>query len=394
MALDLAKRMSTLRASEIREFLKLTARPEVISFAGGLPAPELFPISQIKEANQKALEEYGANALQYSTTEGVPALRELIAKRMNDRLGTHYDADHILITSGSQQALDLSGKVFLDEGDVVLCESPTYLAAISAFKAYGCRFIEVPTDVHGMKMDELETILKTTEKVKFIYMIPNFQNPSGNSWSKERREKLAALAARYNVAVLEDDPYGELRFEGDFLPAVKTFDKTGHVFSLGTFSKILCPGLRVAWIAGDKDIIRKYVLVKQGTDLQSNTLAQFQILKYLELNNIEDHIALIRETYKKRCQLMIKTIREEIPGNLVSFSPPQGGLFIWMEVSPEIDARDLLKQCLEQNVAFVPGGAFFPNTEKNNTLRLNYSSMPEERIVEGIRRLAKVLKTM
>ncbi|MDR1828839.1 MAG: PLP-dependent aminotransferase family protein [Methylobacteriaceae bacterium] len=394
MALTLATRMSHLEASEIREILKLTARPEVISFAGGLPAPELFPIEEIKEAGRLVLEEAGASALQYTTTEGLAALRAWISERMNRRVGTHYTADQVLITSGSQQAIDLSGKVFLDEGDVVVCESPTYLAAISAFKAYACAFAEVETDDDGMVMEDLERVLKTTKNCRIIYTVPNFQNPTGRTWSTERRKRLAELAAEYQVAVLEDDPYGELRFEGDFLPSVKSFDEAGVVLSLGTFSKILCPGMRIAWIAGDAELIRQYVLVKQGTDLQCNTMAQMEIVKYLERNDIEAHIARIRETYKRRCHLMLKCLGEELPGNMATFTRPQGGLFVWVELPPDINARDLLLKCLEQNVAFVPGGAFFPNSRKENTFRMNFSNMPEERIIEGVRRLGVALRTM
>lgn len=393
MKLKLAKRMDSLRASEIREILKITQRPEVISFAGGLPAPELFPLEAIKRVNQIVLDEHGPRALQYSTTEGYLPLREWVAKRMNSRLGVALDADNILITSGSQQALDLSGKLFLDEGDVVLCESPTYLAAISAFRAYGCSFVEIPTDDEGMIINDLEQALQTHANVKLIYMIPDFQNPSGRTWSLNRRRELAALATRYAVAVLEDNPYGELRFEGEFLPAVKSFDTEGYVLCTGTFSKIFCPGYRVAWVAGDKEVIRKYVLAKQGTDLQSNTLAQMEIARFLELYDIDAHIDTIREVYKKRCGLMLKTMAEEFPSQ-VSFTRPQGGLFAWVELPPDMNARELLEKCLKRDVAFVPGGAFFPNGGRENTFRVNFSNMPEERIVEGVRRIGVVLREM
>jgi len=231
MEFKTARRMAEVKASEIREILKVIERPEVISFAGGLPAPELFPIEEIKKVNRIVLEEDGRKALQYSTTEGYLPLRAWIADRTNKRLGTAFDSDNILITHGSQQALDLSGKVFLDEGDVVMCESPTYLAAISAFKAYGCRFVEIPTDNGGMIISELEQQLRKYPEAKLIYVIPDFQNPTGRTWQFERRRQLAEASARYNVAVIEDNPYGELRFEGDFLPAVKSFDQSGNVLN-------------------------------------------------------------------------------------------------------------------------------------------------------------------
>ena len=390
MGLQYSKRMSYLKASEIREILKVTERPEVISFAGGLPAPELFPVDAIKKVNQIVLEESGEKALQYTTTEGYAPLRKWIANRMNTRLGTSFDADNILITHGSQQALDLSGKVFLDEGDVVLCESPTYLAAISAFKAYGCKFLEVPTDENGMIITELEKILQKTENVKLIYAIPDFQNPTGRTWNLERRQELAKVSAQYNVAVIEDNPYGELRFEGEPLPSIKSFDTEGNILCTGSFSKIFCPGYRIGWIAGDKEIIKKYVLVKQGADLQCNTIAQMEIAKYLELFNIDEHIAKIVETYRIRRDLAVSTMEKVFPKN-ITFTRPQGGLFAWVELPAEINARDVLTKSLEQNVAFVPGGSFFPNGGKENTFRINFSNMPEDRIVEGLERLAKVL---
>jgi len=391
MEFKFAKRMNYLRASDIREILKVAERPEIISFAGGLPAPELFPVQEIKEVSRIVLEEEGAKALQYTTTEGYAPLRQWIANRMNTRLGTQFEHEDILITHGSQQALDLSGKVFLDEGDVVLCESPTYLAAISAFRAYGCEFVEVPTDNDGMIMEELERILETTQRVKIIYMIPDFQNPTGRSWSLERREQLAKAAIKHQVMIIEDNPYGELRFEGKDLPSVKSFDQIGCVLCLGTFSKTFCPGYRIGWIAGDKRIIDKYVLVKQGTDLQCNTLAQMEIAKYLELYDIDEHIAKIREVYRRRRDLALQTMEEEFPEG-VTFTRPQGGLFAWVELPVGVNAREVLVESLKKKVAFVPGGSFFANGGKENTLRINFSNMSEEKIIEGIRLLGEILR--
>ncbi|PQL92525.1 aminotransferase-like domain-containing protein [Apibacter adventoris] len=390
MEIKYAARMANLRASEIREILKVTENPNIISFAGGLPAPELFPVKEIKEINRLVLEESGSKALQYSTTEGYKPLRELIAKRMNNRLLTSFDVDNILITHGSQQALDLSGKVFLDKNDVVLCESPTYLAAINSFKAYECTFAEVETDNEGMVMENLEKMLQTIPRIKFIYVIPDFQNPTGRTWSLEKRKALAKLAAKYKIIVIEDNPYGELRFEGETLPSIKSFDKEGYVLCTGTFSKIFCPGFRIAWIAGDKEIIHKYVLVKQGADLQCNTLAQMEISKYLELYNINEHINKIIDVYKRRRDLTIHIMEEKFP-KTVSFTHPKGGLFIWVELPANIDAREVLAQSIQRKVAFVPGGAFFPNGGKENTLRINFSNMPEERIVEGLTILGEIL---
>lgn len=383
--------MSNLKASEIREILKVTEQEDVISFAGGLPAPELFPIDEIKEITQIVLKEAGTKALQYTTTEGYAPLREWIAKRMNERLATSLDKDNILITHGSQQGLDLSGKVFLDEGDIVLCESPTYLAAISAFKAYGCSFIEIPTDDYGMDMSVLEDVLKNTSNIKLIYVIPTFQNPTGKTWSLSRRKKLAELSAQYNVAVVEDNPYGELRFEGESLPSVKSFDTVGNILCTGSFSKIFCPGFRIGWIAGDKDIIRKYVLVKQGTDLQCNTIAQMTIAEYLKRYDIDKHIEKIVEVYRKRRDIAVKCIENYFPYD-IKFTHPEGGLFSWIELPEEISARDILKKCLEKKIAFVPGGSFYPNTHKENTFRINYSNMPEDKIEKGLHAIGEVIQ--
>lgn len=391
MKLNFAERMSHIKASEIREILKVTEQEEVISFAGGLPAPELFPIREIGEVTRIVLEEAGTKALQYTTTEGYAPLREWIAHRMNRRSGTAFDKDNILITHGSQQGLDLSGKVFLDEGDVVLCESPTYLAAISAFKAYGCRFIEIPTDGEGMDMGALEEVLSRTANVKLIYVIPTFQNPTGKTWSLERRKKLAALSAKYGVAVIEDNPYGELRFEGEPLPSVKSFDTAGNILCTGSFSKIFCPGFRIGWIAGDKDIIRKYVLVKQGTDLQCNTMAQLTIAEYLKRYDIDKHIGKIIEVYKKRRDTAVRCIERYFP-DTVTFTRPEGGLFTWIELPEGVSAREVLVKSLEKKIAFVPGGSFYPNGPKENTLRINYSNMPEDRIEQGLGTLAGVVK--
>ncbi|AFV01741.1 Aspartate aminotransferase (AspB-4) [Dehalobacter sp. UNSWDHB] len=391
MEYNYAKRINHLKASEIREILKVTENPEIISFAGGLPAPELFPVDEIKEVSRIVLEEAGTEALQYTTTEGYLPLRKWIAARMNNRLGTQFEPDNILLTHGSQQALDLSGKVFLDEGDVVLCESPTYLAAISAFKAYGCEFKEVPTDEEGMIPAELDRILDSTPNVKLIYVIPDFQNPTGRTWTLPRREHLVKAAMKHQVMIIEDNPYGELRFEDEPLPSLQAFDHKGCVLSLGTFSKIFCPGYRIGWVAGDQKVVEKYVLVKQGTDLQCNTLAQREIAKYLEMYNIDEHIEKIRKVYKRRRNLTVKLMEDYFPEG-VTFTRPKGGLFAWIELPANVNARDVLIKSLEQNVAFVPGGSFFPNGGRENTFRINFSNMPDDKIEAGLQSLAGVLR--
>lgn len=388
-----AERMSNLKASEIRELLKLTEEPDIISFAGGLPAPELFPIEKIKEATVEVLEESGRSALQYSTTEGYLPLRRVIAEQRMKKVGVHTAAENILITSGSQQGLDFSGKVFLNAGDVVICESPTYLGAINAFKAYQPRFVEVEMDEDGMLMNSLEEALMKNPDAKFIYTVPDFQNPSGKTLSYERRKKMVELAIKYNVPIVEDNPYAELRFEGENIPSIKSFDKTGIVIFLGTFSKTFCPGLRIGWVCADQDILSKYIIVKQGADLQPNTLAQREVAAFMENNNLDEHIIEIRSVYRKRRDLMVSTIKEEFPGDC-TYTYPKGGLFTWVGLNEGIDAAEVLKLALNEKVAFVPGGSFFPNGGHKNFFRLNYSNMPEDKIVEGITRLGRVLKML
>lgn len=300
---------------------------------------------------------------------------------MNERLGTTFNKDNILVTHGSQQGLDLSGKVFLDDGDIVPCESPTYLAAISAFKSYGCSFIEIPTDENGMNMEALEEVLNSTENVKLIYVIPTFQNPTGKTWNLERPKKLTELSAKYNVAVVKDNPYNEFRFERETLPSIKSFDTAGNILCTGSFL-IFCPGFQIGWITGDKDIIRKYVLVKQGTDLQCNTIAQMTIAEYLKRYDIDKHIRKIVKVYKKHRDITIKCMEHYFPDN-IEFTRPEGGLFTWIELPEEISAREILSKCLERKITFVPCGSFFPNRNRENTFRINYSNMPEDRIDLG-----------
>lgn len=390
MALKYSSRMDKTKASEIRELLKLTIRPEVISFAGGLPAPELFPVEEMKIVSQKVLEENGREALQYSPTEGFPPLREKIAKRM-EFVGVDTEADNILITNGSQQGLDFSGKIFLNPDDIVIVESPSYLGAINAFKAYECRFLEIPTDNDGMIMEELEKALETTENVKMIYVIPDFQNPSGRTWSLERRKRLIQIANNYNLPVVEDNPYGELRFEGEILPSIKSMDTEGRVIFLGTFSKTFCPGLRIGWVCASPEVLNKYILIKQGADLQSNSMSQRELNAFLEDYDLDKHIEKIKALYKGRRDLMLDTMKEHFPEE-VKYTHPEGGLFTWAVLPEHINARELMTKSLERNVAFVPGGSFFPNGGNENTMRINYSNMPEERIVEGIKILGEVIK--
>lgn len=391
MAVKFADRMSLLKGSEIRALLALTAKPEVISFAGGMPAPELFPTEGVKEAACKVMDSKGKVALQYTTTEGYLPLREKIVARMAAKNNINTTVDNIMITSGSQQGLDFSARIFLNPGDVVLVESPSYLGALNAFKACQPTFVEVPTDDHGMIPEELEKILATTENVKMIYVIPDFQNPTGKTWTMDRREKFMDLVNKYEIPVIEDNPYGELRFEGEFLPSLKSMDTKDLVIFLGTMSKIFAPGLRIGWICASKEILGKYNFIKQGADLQSSTIDQLIADQFLEDNDLDAHVEKIKAVYVKRRDAMLKTMEETFPED-VKFTHPEGGLFTWCVLPEYMDAKVIAPQCLEKNVAYVPGGSFFPNGGKENHFRLNYSCMPEEKIVEGITKIAEVLK--
>lgn len=386
-----ASRMNQLKASAIRELLALTAKPEIISFAGGLPAPELFPVEQMAQAAQAVMEENGQVALQYSSTEGYLPLRQQIVDRMAAKNNIHTTVDNIIVTSGSQQGLDFSGRIFLDKDDVVLIESPSYLGALNAFKANEPRFIEVPTDEGGMIMEELEKILEKEDKVKMIYVIPDFQNPSSRTWSLERRQKFMEIINRYEIPVIEDNPYGELRFEGEAQPALKSLDTKGLVVFLGTFSKILAPGYRLGWICAEGEILEKYNFIAQAASLQASTIGQMETSKFIEMFDLDAHVAKIVEVYGKRRDLMYNTMKEEFPEE-VKFAKPTGGLFLWVELPEYMNAAELAQECLKENVAYVPGEGFYPDGNTKNTFRMNYSCMPEDKIVEGIKRLAKVIK--
>ena len=391
MAVKYAKRMDLFKKSELGEILKLIEEPDIISFAGGLPASELFPVEEMKKVSVKVLDENGEEALQYSGSQGYLPLRNHIAKRMNEKGKTNVKAEDILVTSGSQQAIDFAGNVLLDEGDIVLCESPSYLGALNAFKGYKPRIMEVPTDKEGMITEGLEKILKENDRVKFIYVIPDFQNPTGVTWSLDRRKKFMEVVNKYEIPVIEDNPYGELRYEGEFLPALKSFDTKGLVIYLGTFSKIFCPGYRLGWTCASKDILQKFITCKENSDLQTSTIGQRELSKYIDDYDLDEHVEKIKSTYKKRRDLMLDCMEKEFPEG-VSFTHPHGGLFTWVKLPEKLNAQDLMKKCVENKVAYVPGGFFFPEGNKENYFRLNYSSSKEEKIVEGIKRLGDVLK--
>ena len=393
-----ALRTDQMGSSAIRELLKLTGLPDVISFAGGLPASELFPIEKFKEAADIVLTEMGGRALQYGTTEGYQPLREMIAKNAS-KYGIQISADNVMITSGSQQALDLLGRIFINRGDRVLVESPTYLGAIQAWNAYGVKYVTIPFDDDGMQTDLLESRLRTG--LKFIYVLPNFQNPTGVTLSRERRKALVEMANSYGVPIVEDDPYGQLRYEGEHLPPVVVIDDeirakevpiySGNVIYTSTFSKILAPGLRLAWVVAPEEVIKKLVQAKQGCDLHTSTFNQYIAYEVAKSDWMKTHIREIRKTYKERRDVMISALEKFMPDG-VHWTHPSGGLFLWATVPESINTGSIFKLAVDAKVAFVPGGPFHPRGGGENTMRLNFSNSTPELIMEGIKRLAKVIK--
>lgn len=386
-----AKRMDNLKASEIRELLALTADPSIISFAGGLPAAELFPIDKWIEASNKVMKNNGAAALQYGPTDGYARLREHCVTRMEKVGCKDVKPEDIQILSGSQQGLDFVPRIFIDPGDYIIVESPTYLGALNAFKAYEPKFLQVALDEDGMILEDLEEKLKNHDNVKFIYVISDFQNPSGKTWTLERRKGLIELANKYDVMILEDNPYGELRFEGEVQPSLRSLDTEDRVIFMGTFSKIFSPGIRVGWFNAAPKVLEKFNLVKQGADLQTSTTTQMILSQFLDDNDLEAHIDEIIKVYGKRKNVMVDAMKKYFPEE-VTFTNPEGGLFLWVTLPEGLNARDIAVKAIEQKVAFVPGGAFYPESPEENHFRLNYSCMPEDKIEEGIKRLGDVLK--
>jgi len=386
-----------MKGSAIRELLKFTEDPDMISFAGGMPAPDAFPTQEFTAACNRVLQEQSEQALQYGSTDGYYPLRDMIAKQSR-RYGIEVTPENILITSGSQQALDLLGKIFINNGDRIVVENPTYVGALQAWNAYGAEYIPVPFDEEGMITSELEKSLRSGPK--FIYVLPNFQNPTGVTLSFERRLQLIELSEKYGVPIVEDDPYGQLRFEGENLPPIEVLDSqtraqdgcySGNVIYTSTFSKTLAPGIRLAWVIAPPEVIQKLILAKQGTDLHTSTFNQMVAYEVGKDGFINEHVKTIRKIYRERRDVMLDTLEEHMPEG-VKWTHPQGGLFLWLTLPECVDSRELLQQALKFKVAFVPGVSFYPQGGHANTMRLNFSYATPEMINEGIGRLAKAIK--
>lgn len=386
-----ADRMQATRKSFIREILKVTQQPEIISFAGGLPNPGLFPVEEIAAASSKVLSEDGTNILQYSTTEGYLPLREFIAQRYLKKSGLKVDPADILITNGSQQSIDLIGKVFLNKGDRVIIEKPGYLGAIQSFSIFEAEFEAVPLLVDGIDTDLLDETL-SKKSAKLFYTVPTFQNPSGITYSEQKRKDVARILNNHNVICVEDNAYGELRFAGEDLPTIRNF--SDNTVLMGSFSKIIAPGLRMGWICARKEIMEKLLVAKQAADLHSNYLSQRIIHQYLLDNDIDSHIKKIKDAYGKRRDLMVNMMAEYFP-ECVMYTKPDGGMFVWVTLPESVSSLDLFELAIEENVAFVPGNPFYTDdTSGNNTLRLNFSNSDDEQIEEGIKRMAVCLEKL
>jgi 2-aminoadipate transaminase len=391
-----AQRTALMRRSAVRELLKVTSRPEIISFAGGLPAAELFPVARVKSALTAVLDRTGGQALQYSATEGLPELRDWLAAQFsNGRL--RVQRENVLITSGAQQALDLVGRILLEKGDRVMVENPTYLALLSAWRPARVEFLPVRCDADGMRVEEWKPLLK--RKPKAVYCVPNFQNPQGTTLSLSRREKLVALARQHAIAIVEDNPYGQLRYNGSALPNLLELDARNRgtpdfdsrVIYCGTFSKVLMPGLRVGWVIASRAVIDKLTQAKQAADLHTSTLSQHLALELVSRGFLEEFLPVLRRNYGLRRDAMLAALAKYFP-KTATWSQPEGGMFLLVSLPKHINAGELLPAALERRVAYVPGEEFHLNGEGKNTLRLNFSNARPERIEEGIRKLGRLLK--
>lgn len=390
-----SKRAKRLHASEIRELLKITQIQDMISFGGGLPNPEAFPVDLIYKCIEKTFQKDIQNALQYGSTEGLTQLRGALAERMRKIKNINCESHDVLITSGSQQALSLVAMCFLDPGDTYLTSVPAYLGAIQAFSAYEANCESIPMNKEGIDIDSLNRNIKRLRRTgvnpKFIYTVPTFQNPSGETMSLDHREELLKIASEYDFLIVEDDPYGEIYFEGDAIPPIKSLDTKGRVIYTSTFSKILAPGFRLGWVVASKEILKKLILAKQAADLCTNVFSQYIAYEYVHGGYLDTQVKKIRQLYKRKRDIMLEAIKKYFPEN-VKWTIPQGGMFIWVTLPKSIDTRFMFQKAIAKKVAYVVGDAFYPEGKNYNSMRLNFSYSDDKSIVEGIRRLGEVIK--
>lgn len=389
----ISEKMKGVKASAVREIFKVAAQPDIITLAGGNPAPESFPAEEIKAAAIDILTNQPTAALQYSISEGYPRFREQIKERMAKKFHIGRESDDLIIVSGSQQGADITTKALINEGDGVVCEEPSFIGCLNTFRTYNAKLYGVKMNDDGMDMEQLEATLAAHKNIKMIYTIPTFQNPSGITTSLAVRKKMLELAVKYNVIILEDNPYGELRFRGEDVPTIKSMDTTGHVIYIGSFSKIFSPGLRLAYLIFDEGIREKIVVGKQATDVHTNILSQMIASYYLDHYDIDAQIEKSRLLYQHRCEWMLECMDKYFPKQ-VKWTHPDGGIFIWVTLPEGIDTQKLFGEAVEKKVAFVPGAAFMTDAEQvTSSLRLNYSTMPDDKIERGIQILGELLET-
>ena len=390
MTLPLSKAMQGYGSDFIRDMFAAARNPDLISFAGGAPAPECYPLEAFRAASDKAFEEWGQVMMAYDGAEGVLPLRELIASKRMASMGVDCKAEDIRVVSGSQQGIDFLARTFLDAGDTIICECPTYLGALNSFNVYRPNYVSVAMDEQGMRMDELEKALIANPQAKLIYTVPEFQNPTGITLAGDRRRRMVELAEEHDVLIIEDSPYYEVRFEGEKHPPIKAFDTYGRVVYLGSFSKTLCPGVRLGWACAEYEILDRFRILKEASDFQASTITQYQVATYLRDNDVDAHMAEICKIYMSRRDAALAAIGEFFPAD-IQYTRPEGGYFIWLTI-PGLNATEMLPRAMNEiGVAYVPGESFYANGEQNNNIRLSYSQMTEDNIREGMSRLAKLV---
>lgn len=388
MEYTFSDRIASLQPSAIREILKATSQPDIVPFAAGNPAPDAFPVDAVREITADIMANDPITALQYGVTEGYEPLKKTISAYMKKKHNIGRDFDSIIITSGAQQIMDLTTKILVNEDDVIICEAPSFIGSLNCFRSYKARLRGVPVEKDGMDTEKLEEILKSEKNVRFIYTIPNFQNPSGATMSLEKRKEVYRLAKKYGVMILEDNPYGDLRVSGEHVPPIKSFDEDGIVIYAGSFSKILSPGMRVGYVIAPSELTAKMTVGKQTSDVHTTMLCQMIVDRWMNEYDFEGHIAKICDIYRKKLDLMCSLLDEKL-GGFLTYDKPEGGLFIWCRLPENVDMMDFCKKCVENKVAVVPGSAFMVDeSAKTDCIRLNFSTPSDEKIIEGIERLS------
>ncbi|MCI6007400.1 MAG: PLP-dependent aminotransferase family protein [Ruminococcus sp.] len=394
MEYSFSDRVNSLKPSAIREIFKYAADPEVVSLSAGNPAPDAFPAKEIAEISADLLNRHPVDALQYGLTEGYTPLRDYLKKYMKDKYGIGSENDQLIITSGAQQVMDLAAKSLCNEGDVVICEAPSFIGSLNSFRSYNAKLVGVPVESDGINTEILEEKLKTEKNVRFIYVIPNFQNPSGVTMSLEKRKKVYALAKKYGVMILEDNPYGELRYFGENVPAIKSLDTDGIVMYAGSFSKVISPGMRVGWCVAPNPVIQKMVVCKQGQDVHTNMWSQIVIHEYVTKYDFEAHLNYLRELYRKKAQFMMDLLDEHL-APYITYDKIDGGLFIMCKLPDNINMLDFCKEAVKRKVCVVPGNAFLTDeNEECHTFRVNFSTPTDQQLEKGVKILGQLIKEL